>query len=266
MSRSSRLRPLGAAALLAFGAALPAAAQTRSATAAPPSVEIELDRFRLAVNEIQRPNDASADRFSALPYVGSGLVTGRLSVDLPFERWGAGHRIGLAWAPLTAEGSAPPATALRYQGSTFAAGVPMDLRYRFDTWRFTYSVPLLEPDAGGAGWSLRAGGTLAIRDAQIRLSQAGRTEDFTNVGPVPLLHVSARRELGSGWAFEGAFDAFPAPGGGGLFDGTARIGLRLTPSLTVAAGIRHLEGGASGSALYTYLRATSATLTLRASF
>ncbi|MEI7443727.1 MAG: hypothetical protein WCK28_02460 [Burkholderiales bacterium] len=255
-------RTTGALILAALAApAVPAVAQT----AAPAALEFELDRYQVRQNTLQRPNTDAGDRFSALPYLGESLTTGRLAVDLPFERWGAGHRIGLAYVPLSAEGTATPATGLRYQGTAFAAGTPLTLKYRFNTWRFTYSVPVVEPGAGG-GWSLRAGGTLAIRDAQVRLSQGGRVADFTNVGPVPLLYVAARREFGSGWGLEGAFDAFPAPGGGGLFDGTMRVTYRLSPSVTAFAGLRHLEGGAIADEFYNYVRATSATLGLRASF
>lgn len=267
--RRPRIRRHASRVVFAAGlasAAIPSLAETAGPRLAPVTLEMEWGAYRLRTNTVQRPNDADGDRFSALPFTGETLRTARLSIEFPYERWGEGHRVRLAYVPFSGDGTAMPAASIRYQGSRFDAGAPVDLRYTFDTWRLTYSLPVFESAMPDGRWSFRAGGTLAIRDARIRLRQGDRTEDFTNVGPVPLLHLSARRQTGPRLALEGEFDAFPAPGGGGLFDGTARVRYALDRGTSLSIGVRHIEGGAVDPQLYNYLRATALTIGLRTSF
>jgi hypothetical protein len=231
-----------------------------------PWVDLEVQRADFSRNDLQKPNDASGTRFSALPFTGDRATTGRLSAELPVKWWGEGHRLRLTYAPLSLEGSSVPTSAIGFQGSTFAAGVPTTLKYTFDTWRATYSVPLFGREDPAAGWALRAGGTLAIRDAQIRLTQGGTSQTFDNVGPVPLLHLSAARGLGAGWAFEAELDGAPGPGGAGLWDGAARLRWSPGAAWSFAAGLRHLRGGVNTDEIYNSVSATSATASMRFSF
>jgi hypothetical protein len=263
----SRPAPAVLAAGLLAAFLVPLAAAQPSATVGRGSqVDLEVQRFDVRLNDVQKPNDATGDRFSTLPFTGSGLTEPRLSVEFPFERWGEDHRIRITYAPLSTRGTGLPGAPIRYQGGTFAAGAPLDVTYRFDTWRATYSVPVFGADDPVTGWGLRAGGTLAVRDARIRLRQGALEQDFTNVGPVPLLFVAARRTFAPGWTFEAEADAFPAPGGGGLFDGTARLRWQATRTVSVAAGVRHIEGGAVDPEFYNYLRSTAATVSVRVGF
>ncbi|MCA2971733.1 MAG: hypothetical protein INH43_24725, partial [Acidobacteriaceae bacterium] len=238
-------------------------AQTSNSDRQGVQIELELDRLRFERNEIQRPNDGAGDRFSGLPFTGESMRAARLSIEFPVRNWGENHRLRIAYVPLSREGVAKSDTPIRFQGSKFDAGSPIDLKYKFDTWRFTYSVPVFDTSSSADEWTFRAGGTLAIRDAQIRLQQGEKTEDFPNRGPVPLLYFSARRELGRGWAVEGEFDGFPAPGGGGLFDGTARLTYAVSRSVTIVGGARYIVGAAVDPSIYNSLSTVSATIATR---
>ncbi len=231
-----------------------------------PWLELEGAWIDFARNDLQKPNDATGTRFSALPFTGDGAATGRLSGELPVTWWGQGHRLRLTYSPLRLDGTSVPGAPIRFQDATFAAGVPTSLTYVFDTWRATYSVPLFGRDDPAAGWALRAGGTLAIRDASIRLAQGATAQRFDNVGPVPLLHLSAARALGAGLTFEADLDGAPGPGGSGLWDLGARLRWTLGPGWSVAAGLRHLRGGVDNDELYNRVAATSGTLSARWSF
>ena len=263
VDRPAPAAPRALAALLLACACVPAHAQ-----AAPrgPWIELEGAWIDFARNDLQKPNDASGTRFSALPFTGDTGATGRLSAELPVRWWGQGHRLRHAYAPLRLDGSAVPGTPIRFQDATFAAGAPLALAYVFDTWRATYSVPLFGRDDPAAGWALRAGGTLAIRDASIRLSQGATAQRFDNVGPVPLLHLSAARALGARWTFEADLDGAPGPGGTGLWDLGARLRWSPGAAWSLAAGVRHLRGGVDTDELYNMVTATSATLSARWSF
>jgi hypothetical protein len=231
-----------------------------------PWIELEGAWTDFARNDLQKPNDATGTRFSALPFTGDGVASGRLSVEWPVRRWGSGHRLRLAYVPLRLEGTTPPATALRFQDTAFAAGAPVSLDYVFDTWRATYSVPLGGHEDPAAGWAWRAGGTLAIRDASIRLVQGALSERFDNVGPVPLLHLSVARALSAGWTAEAEVDGAPGPGGTGLWDVAARVRWAPGPGASFAVGLRHLRGGVDNDTLYNVVAATAATVSARWSF
>jgi hypothetical protein len=264
MVRYRLSRPALAAAALAAALSAPAAAQRAAERG--PWVELEVQRIGFDRNDIRKPNDAQGDLFSALPFTGDSANGVRLAAELPVTWWGSGHRLRLVYAPLSVEGTAAFAAPVRFQGTSFAAGVPTTLGYDFDTWRATYAVPLFGRDDPTAGWSWYAGGTLAIRDARIRLTQGGSVQTFDNVGLVPLLHLSTARAFGNGWAFEADLDGAPGPNGAGLWDLGARVRYALGPSVSVAAGLRHLRGGVDNDELLNEVESTAFTLSARYAF
>jgi len=245
-------------ALIALSLVPPASAQSTGSR----WLDFEGLRYDFSRNDLRKPNDLSGDRFSLLPFA-DRANTARLSAELPIPWWGTGHRLRLTWAPLSLGGTSSFTAPVRFQGSTFAAATPTTARYDFDTWRATYTVPLLGLDDPGAGWSLRAGGTLAIRDAQIRLTQGGTVQSFDNVGLVPLLNLSVTRALTSRWTFEAELDGAPGPRGSGLLDGVARVRYDLTPAWSLSAGLRHLRGGVDTDELYNSVSSTALSLSAR---
>jgi hypothetical protein len=259
-----RVPALALAAVLAATLSAPVAAQRAAERG--PWVELEGLRTGFDRNDIRKPNDAQGDLFSALPFTGDSANGLRLSAELPVRWWGSGHRLRFVYAPLSLDGTAAFAAPVRFQGSTFAAGVPTTLGYDFDTWRATYAVPLFGRDDPTRGWSWYAGGTLAIRDAQIRLAQGGTVQTFDNVGLVPLLHLSTARTFANDWTFEADLDGAPGPNGAGLWDLAARLRYAITPSVSVAAGVRHLRGGVDNDELLNKVEATSFTLSARYAF
>ncbi len=76
---------------------------------------------------------------------------------------------------------------------------------------------------------LTATGRIAIKkggraqDAQTRLQQPGLRTNYVNYGPVPLLYAYAAWRMTDEWRVESDLDTFPAPGGGGLLDTSARV-------------------------------------------
>jgi hypothetical protein len=229
-------------------------------------VELEGQYVDFSRNDVQKPNDANGDRFSALPFTGERAPALRLSAELPVRWWGTDHRLRLVYAPLSLEGTTAPGTSIRFQDATFAAGVPTTLRYRFDTWRATYTVPLFRQPDPAQGWAWRIGGTLAIRDAQIRLSQGATVQTFDNTGLVPLLHLSIAREFAPGWRFETDLDGAPGPGGSGLWDIGARLRWQASPQWSVAGGLRLLRGGVDNDELHNIVSSNAVTLSARYAF
>jgi hypothetical protein len=244
------------AALAAAGFAASAAAQVSDLpqlSSIKWRLELEYQRFDTATNVIRKGDDGTGTRFEATDYTGSHGNEGRLSAFVPVNWFWKGDELRFVIAPFQQSGTATPTTPILYDGGLFRAGVPLTVLYKFNTYRITYDAPVFE-SLRDDGWEFRLGGTLAARDAQIKLSQPGIERNFTNWGPVPLLYFSAAKDLGAGWHILGEFDAFPAPGGGGLFDGSLKAAYDLSPGVALTAGARYQFGGASGSDFYNFLR------------
>jgi hypothetical protein len=255
-------RALIRGALAAAGAG-PALAQQPAQQ--PWSLELEYQRYRIENNSVQRPNTSFGTRFSVPEFTGDTGNGLRLTGFAPLNWWREGDALRVVIAPLKLSGTAVPTSPINYDGATFQAGLPLTVDYKFNTYRFSYVMPVFSA-ARNDGWDLRLGGTIGIRDAQIKLTQGALVRDFTNVGPIPLLYVSAARALGAGWSIEGEFDGFPAPGGGGLFDGSLKAVRALTPNLALTAGVRYQIGAAVDPDIYNSLREVMLLLGVRGSF
>jgi hypothetical protein len=247
------------AALMAFAAA-GSAAGTNAQVIDPPQssttlwrLELEYQRFDTVTNVVRKGDNGTGTRFQATEYTGSQGNEGRLSAFVPVDWFWKGDELRFVIAPFQQSGTGTPSSPILFDGSTFRAGVPLTVLYKFNTYRITYDAPIFE-SLRADGWELRLGGTLAVRDAQIKLSQPGIDRNFANWGPVPLLYFSAAKDLGAGWRILGEFDAFPAPGGGGLFDGSLKAAYDVTPNVALTVGARYQFGGASDSDFYNFLR------------
>ncbi len=235
-----------AAAFLVSVTVLSAQAQDRR-------VELEYQRVDTVSNEIRKGDGYSGSRFKGTDFTSATVNEGRITAFFPIQWRGSQEKLRLVLAPFQQAGSALPVRPIQFDGGGFQPGVPLALRYKFNTYRMSYTVPLFAENRIDS-WQLRWGGTLAIRDARIKLSQPGIERDFKNVGPVPLLYVSASKALGTQWRIRGEVDAFPAPGGGGLFDGSLKVARDLTRDVELTAGVRYQFGGASGQDFYNFLR------------
>jgi hypothetical protein len=228
-------------------------------------LELEYQRFDTLTNIIRKGDDGTGTRFEATDYTGSRGNEGRLTAFVPVNWFWKGDELRFVIAPFQQSGTATPSAPILYDGGVFRAGVPLNVLYKFNTYRITYDAPIFE-SLRADGWDLRLGGTLAARDAQIKLSQPGIERNFTNWGPVPLLHFSAAKDLGAGWHLLGEFDAFPAPGGGGLFDGSLKAAYDISPNVALTVGARYQFGGASETDFYNFLREWAGVVGVNFSF
>jgi hypothetical protein len=229
----------------------------------PPEAAVEIEGLLLntRANNLQRPNNSLGDRVSVLPFAGHSQSGARITLQLPLETVGKDHQLRLVYAPYRSSGTATPAAAFRYDKVSFSAGAPVGALYKFDSYRITYSLPLVS----GADWNVRYGGTLAIRDARTRFTQGSANADFKNRGLVPLLYIAGRYTLARDWTLLGDVDAIASPAGS-LLDASLRLSCALTPQWSTSVGARYLTGGAKSDAFYNFIRVRAFTLGLRLSF
>ena len=119
-------------------------------------------------NDIRIPGDGGSDisLTDDLSSDATGYWRLRLGIDL-----GQRHRLSLLVAPLRINASGTIDRVIDYNGVQFAAGEMLHARYRFDSYRLTYSYALVQSN----DLDFDIGVTAKIRDAGIRIaSEIGR--------------------------------------------------------------------------------------------
>jgi hypothetical protein len=218
-------------------------------------LDLEYQHAEVFENTVQRPDNSNGTRFGVTSFGSPSVNTGRISVYAPLNLFRDGDELRLVYAPFRQSGTGLAAEPLNFDYATFQTGVPLKVLYQFDAYRLTYDLPVFS-DLRSSGWELRIGATVALRDARIQLSQPMLTRNYTNLGPIPfLLYGSVAKEFAPGWHALAEFDAFPAPGGGGLFDGSIKLAYDVTPHVSLTAGYRYEIGGATEKTIYTLLSA-----------
>jgi hypothetical protein len=232
-----RLRILLALALIA------GAAQAQPSRFA---LEVEAGPVWQSYNDVEIPNDGTATRFSLKDLAGSGpWFAWRV-----YLTWNIDERHGLRAlaAPLSITGTGVPAEAISFAGADYAAGVPTEATYKFNSWRLGYRYTF---GGGGDPWTWRVGLTAKIRDAKIELSQDGTTSRKTDLGFVPLLHVSADWRFTGRWSL--LLDAEGLAGGPGrAADVALKVSREISPRWSLAAGYRLVEGGSDVEEVYSF--------------
>jgi hypothetical protein len=240
--------------LVALAAMLPAV--TPAAERAPPSIALtmELGAAWQLRNTAQVSNEPPNTRFKIDELTGDGpYAVGRVVLDWPLNDK---HRLRFLIAPLRVEETGTTSSPIVFQETTFAPG-PIDVKYRFDSYRASYRYVFYERER----WTWSAGGTLNIRDAEIRLQQGAQTRVEKNTGVVPLLALEGEWRFAPGWYGLLDFEGLAAPQGRAI-DVALKLARDVTPNITVAGGYRILDGGADNDDLYTFARFDSAVLGL----
>jgi hypothetical protein len=212
--------------------------------------EVETGGIWQSRNDAQSPARATATmpqgtRFSLKALQGTGpSFFARLSAAYT---WDDKHQVHALYAPLTITGSGTFQNPVSFQGQSFAANTPTDGRYRFDSYRIGYRYKVYDSD----DWHIWGGVTVKVRDANISLSQGALKANRANTGPVPLLSLYARRDMGDRWSAIVDVEGLAAPQGRAV-DAAFKIRHQLSNGVGVSAGYRMLEGGADNKKVYTF--------------
>ncbi len=219
----------------------------RAGESVTPRLQLELEGGAVwqSRNVVQIPNDDTATRFSLVDAVGTGpWPTGRL-----YATWNINekHGVRLLLAPLRIAETAQLDAPVNFAGSAFAAGVPTECTYKFNSYRLSYRYRF----HSGEKWRWWIGGTAKIRDAKISLAQGTDVAEKTDVGFVPLLHIAGMWRFDSQWAAELDIDAL-AGGPGRAEDASLKLRYYFDDRWSMAAGYRTVEGGADVDAVYNF--------------
>ncbi len=195
-------------------------------------------------NDVQVPGDTGT-RFSLTDIVGSGPFP-YARVELVYKLSDK-HSLRFLLAPLGYTESGVLGKDVSFAGASFSAGQPTDVKYQFNSYRATYRYRFFNNDS----WQWHVGGTLKVRDAEIRLQQGAVSAVDEDTGVVPLLNLYGEYSLANGWAFIFDFDGLASPNGRALDLGLlARYD--LSDAWYLAGGYRTLEGGADNDSVYNF--------------
>jgi hypothetical protein len=229
-------------ALVAAALAIPCAVAPQT-----PRLVLELEGGAVwqSYNDVEIPNDGSATRFSLSDLTGSGpWPAGRV-----YLTWNLGERHGLRVlaAPFSITETGVPDAPIDFEGERFAAGVPLEATYTFNSYRLTYRYRVRGTERTMA-W---VGFTAKVRDATIALEQGAIASRKDNVGFVPLLYLAGEWRASPRWRLSLDADAL-AGGPGRAIDTALKVGYDLRDNLTLQAGYRILEGGADVEETYNF--------------
>ena len=222
------------------------------------ALELEGGPLWLSRNEVRIPNETGT-LFSLVDVVGNG-PWGAFRVELDFDV-NDRHGFRAVFAPLRIEDSGVLEGRTDFAGETFAAGTATDAVYDFSSYRFTYRYRFFAGDT----WQWKIGGTVFVRDARIALQQGATFAEDTDVGIVPLVHLSGMAKFSEEWQLILDFEGLGSSQGR-AFDIAAKLGWNLTDRWQLAFGYRTIEGGADVEEVYNFAWLHFAVASLRVSF
>lgn len=209
------------------------------------SLQLDLGSTWQARNKVQIPNDNQGDKFSLQDVAGSGPWATLRAEGI----WSISDKHGMrvVLAPFSYSENGKLKQETRFAGATYSPDSPVKARYTFNTWRLGYRYHLYaQPN-----WDFWLGATLLIRDAGIKLNQAGVSSQDDNVGAVPLLYLAGNYRFDEHWSLAADLDGL-AGGPGRAIDLGVRINYQLDDDWQLGLGYRTLEGGADTDDVYNF--------------
>ncbi len=210
------------------------------------TLEAETGGLWFSRNDVRIPNEGGT-RFDMIDLIGSDFAPYyRLRLNMQILEH---HKVRILFAPLTKSGTGiiVQEGPVLFANSEFASGIPLKGTYRFNTYRITYRYTFY--DRGP--WKLGAGLAGLIRDAKVQLVQDGRSDQDTDLGFVPLVHLFASRTLTDRLWVQLDAETLAGPQGRAT-DAALTVHYHLRDHLALFTGYRVLEGGADVDQVYNF--------------
>ncbi|SDH51693.1 Outer membrane protein beta-barrel domain-containing protein [Dyadobacter soli] len=162
-------------------------------------------------------------------------------------RIGNRHNISALFAPLTIHYRGSLDQTTNFNNNTYLPGQPLNVDYRFNSYRLTYRYDFF---ANGK-WRVGAGLTAKVRDADIRFKSEYADTHYDNLGFVPLINFYASWKPAYHWTVILEGDALAAKQGRAedIFGG---IAYNFNNTIGIKLGYRMLEGGADNDKIYNF--------------
>lgn len=203
-------------------------------------------------------------RVSEGAYAFDFVNEGGQDVLYKFDRFVAGltindrHNIRLLYQPLEITTNVTFRDDVMIDSVVFVEGTPMEIKYGFPFYRFTYSYAFVN----NPKLQLAAGLALQARNASIVFKEVngGQMTVSQNVGPVPAINLFGRYNFDSGlylsldatglYASSAIINGATFSFEGSILDASLRAGYPLRDGLDIFANLRFLGGTAKGESEY----------------
>jgi hypothetical protein len=160
---------------------------------------------------------------------------------------GKRHNLSILYAPLTVKYHGSFDQGVNFNGLNFTARQPVNVFYKFNSYRLTYRYDFI----ANARWRVGAGLTGKIRDADIRFENETSKTHYDNVGFVPLVNFYASYNPSYHWKLIVEGDAL-ASKFGRAEDIFAGIAYQVNRKLGIKLGYRVVEGGTDSDEVYNF--------------
>jgi len=207
-------------------------------------VDLETGLVFGGYNDVRIPRDTGTEFSLTEDLETNSSLFYRVRVGYMFN---SKHSISLFAAPLSLNASGKIDKPVRFFEEDFAASVPLDAVYRFNSFRLTYRYDFLRKGK----WRLGIGFTAKIRDAAVSLESENKRSEKKNVGFVPLINFRVEWRINRKLGILLHGDALAAPQGRAE-DVLLALQIHLNETLTLKAGYRILEGGANVGEVYNF--------------
>jgi hypothetical protein len=208
-------------------------------------VELEAGAVWQSKNDVEIPNDGTATRFSLKDLVGEGpWPAGRFYFTWNITQR---HSLRVLAAPLSYTETGTFDSPVLFDGEAYAADVPTEATYQFNSWRLTYRYRFKRGER--CNWWI--GFTAKIRDAKIGLRQGSVASEDTDLGFVPLANLRGDFRFTKHWHFLLDLDALGG-GPGRAEDLSLKLGRDFGDRWQFAFGYRVVEGGADVDEVYNF--------------
>jgi opacity protein-like surface antigen len=157
------------------------------------------------------------------------------------------HNISVLYAPLTVRYDGSFRENINFNNLVYNAGQPLEVFYKFNSYRLTYRYDFISTGR----WKAGAGLTGKIRDADIRFRNDSQDTHFDNLGFVPLVNFYVSYNPSYRWSLIAEGDAL-ASKFGRAEDIFAGASYQINSKLAVKLGYRVVEGGADVDDIYNF--------------
>lgn len=185
----------------------------------------------------------------------------------PFFRVRAGYlsneknHFSFLYAPLKIVASGTIEKDILFDGNYFKANIPIEVIYKFNSYRLTYNRRIISKDNFKFGLGLSA----TIRDAGVSLKNKELLSENFSIGFAPLINLLAKWDITQKMGVDIFGDGIIASKGRAI-DLSLSGRYSFTKNLQGNIGYRLLEGGADGTKRYNFIQLHFIFLSLNYSF
>ena len=159
------------------------------------------------------------------------------------------NHFSLLYAPLKIVETGTLEKDILVDGKNFKANIPLEVVYKFNSYRFTYNRIIISKDNFKFGLGLSA----KIRDAGVSFKNKELLSENFSIGFAPLINLLANWNVSKKMGI-GFFGEFIAASKGRAIDLSLSGRYSFTKNLQGNIGYRLLEGGANGTYRYNFIQ------------